>query len=80
MNSDNSALKKLSPVDVHKSPHEASAKKSYNDHCIWIDRSTTFPPTSAQDPSVHSRMAILLQQYNLNSVGENETSSSFVIC
>jgi len=54
--------KKPSPVDVHKPPHEASAKKSYNDHCIWIDRSMASPPTSAQDPSVHCRMAILLKQ------------------
>jgi len=70
--------KKLSPVDVHKSPHEASAKKSYDEHCIWIDRSTAFPPTSAQDPSVHCRMSILLQQYNMNSVGENDTINSKV--
>jgi len=55
-------LSMLHSVDVHKSPDEASAKKSYNDHCIRIDRSTAFPPTSAQDPSVHFRMAILLKQ------------------
>ena len=71
-------LKKPSPVDVHKSPDEASAKKSYNDHCIRVDRSTAFPPTSAQDPSVHFRMAILLHQYNMNSVGENDTANSNV--
>jgi len=64
----------LHSVDVHKSPDEASAKKSYNDHCIRIDRSTAFPPTSAQDPSVHFRMAILLKQ-ETSGPGKNETAS-----
>jgi hypothetical protein len=51
---------KLSPVDVHISSNEANAKKADNKHCIWIDRSTALPPTSAQYPSIHCRMAIFL--------------------
>ncbi|TVT98348.1 hypothetical protein EJB05_56352, partial [Eragrostis curvula] len=52
---DNAPMTELSPVDVHKSPNEANAKKAYNNHCVWVDRSAAFPPTSAQYPMLQKK-------------------------